>query len=329
LIIVLFLIFTFFIAINKSTESLAALQFNPPTATAYNGSIGMVSFGFDHAFANQLLAVNSMAKYNFAGTIYVIVTKIDKNGFMTQQNLTNLYNMGWEIASHSMTHTKISDPTSDATLRYEIVNSKEMLIAKGFCVAGYVSPYDKITSKSSTYIKSNYNYTFVPVNKQNTLYTITNDGAKYGFPLVLHHMSVGNTRVINNFDTAKKQIDSAIANKTWLLMNFHGIDYTANGYSTKPELFTQILDYVKQKYDAGQLTVATQAGGLGYCNGNSNNLVQKNNNCGGAESCSENSNNVVQLNEDCSGTFSCDSNNNNIVEVSDGSVEILDTPVTP
>ena len=42
-------------------------------------------------------------------------------------------------------------------------------------------------------------------------------------------------------------IDTAMTNKTWLILLFHEIDINGNQYTITPTLFQQIVDYLIQK----------------------------------------------------------------------------------
>ena len=60
------------------------------------------------------------------------------------------------------------------------------------------------------------------------------------------------------FDQVKAWIDSARANKTWLILLFHQVDNSGNQYSTTPAMINQIADYLK----ASHLPVVTNVEGI-------------------------------------------------------------------
>jgi hypothetical protein len=241
-------------------QDAAALSTSP---TVYDGSIAMVTIAFGHAYTDQLTAMNNMTKYHFTGNISPVGTKIGKGGYLTQTSLLNLKSQGWQILSHSMTHPRISSTTPNSVLQYEIVQSKQNLTNMGLCITGYESPFDIITTNSASIIKSNYKYTVINPDHQNTVYSITHDGAKWGFPVAIHYYGVGKGIGINNFAAAKPLVDYAIAHHTYLILNFHQIDNISDPYSTPPPTFWQILQYIKQKSDAGQLKVENSVQALG------------------------------------------------------------------
>lgn len=241
------------------------LTFSQPTEgpAPYDGSIGMITIAFGHAYAGQSSAMNNMTNYHFTGNVSPVVSKIGTRGYLTQSYLLNLKNLGWEILAHSMTHPKIDNITPDSKLQYEIVQSKISLTNMGFCITGYESPYDKITTNSSVYIKNNFKYSVINPNRQNTAYSIIHDGANWHFPLAIHYYGVGIGLGIHDLNTAKSVIDYAIANHTYLILNFHQIDNISETYHTSPQLFFQIIQYVKAKSDAGQIKVENSENALG------------------------------------------------------------------
>lgn len=246
---------------SSSNQPQLILTFVDPDT--YDSSIGTLTFAFGHAYKSELPAIKNVTSYNFAGNISPVVTKIGNSGYMTQADLINYKNAGWEILSHSMTHPRIDSTTSSSVLQYEIVQSKNALTNMGFCITGYESPYDVITTNSAVYIKNNYKYAVINPNKQNTLYSISNDGLKWNFPIAIHYTGVGNGLGIHDFATAKAVIDYAINNHTYLILNFHQIDSSGDTYSTYPSTFWKILQYVKQKSDAGKINVQNSAQALG------------------------------------------------------------------
>ena len=233
------------------------------TPEVYDGSKGTLTLAFGHAYLTELPAIQNTTNYNFTGNISPVVTKIGNSGYITMSDLINYKNKDWQILSHSMTHPRISSTTSDSVLKYEIVQSKNTLTNNGFCITGYESPFDVITTNSSVYIKHNYKWAVINPNRQNTLYSISHDGLKWGFKTAVHYSGVGNGLAIHDFTTAKAAIDYAITNHTYLILNFHQMDYSGNTYSTPPPLFWQILQYAKQQSDSGQLNVESTVQALG------------------------------------------------------------------
>ena len=128
-----------------------------------------------------------------------------------------------------------------------------------------------MTTQSMVTINETYQWGSLGICKQNDLNTIKND-AKIRFGLngiipMLHHCGVDSVGAapLNNFAQIKSMIDTAAQMHTWLVLNFHQIDNIPEPFHTTPQMFKQILDYVKAKVDNGTITTVTPCQGLGQC----------------------------------------------------------------
>lgn len=100
---------------------------------------------------------NFEEEYNIklSATTYVIVNKIGNDpNYCDLDQLKDMYNNGWEIASHSMTHP-IMIFLSDSLAEYELVKSRDSLINMGFNVTNFAFPYgtfnDNLLRKATRY----------------------------------------------------------------------------------------------------------------------------------------------------------------------------------
>lgn len=235
----------------------------------FDGSKAYLTLWFDHAFADQIPAINAMVEADLHGAILVRTGVIGNPEYMTWNDLNFYANHGIEMIDHSVTHPIISPITSQGKLVKEVLTSKSTLQQHGFRVLGYLSPYDLITSESARLIDSHFKYSVVPSVKQNTVKSISTEGKQYGFNVpVLQHYGVGIPPgpPLNNFTAAKTQIDYAILHHTWLVLNFHQLDNKLISYHADPKLFQEILKYIKQKVATKQITVVTPSEGLGLSN---------------------------------------------------------------
>jgi peptidoglycan/xylan/chitin deacetylase (PgdA/CDA1 family) len=95
-----------------------------------------------------------MREMGFVGTNYIVANRLQSQYFMNVEQLQELADAGWEIGSHSMTH---SDLTLDHSIaNYEIRQSMLLLEdATGEAVSTFAYPYGKtddfITTKVSDY----------------------------------------------------------------------------------------------------------------------------------------------------------------------------------
>lgn len=82
---------------------------------------------FDDGCETDLLfAAPALKEYGFDATFYVTVGHLDRRGYMSESQLRELSDAGFDIGSHSMTHCYLHD-LSDARVREEVAGSKERL----------------------------------------------------------------------------------------------------------------------------------------------------------------------------------------------------------
>jgi peptidoglycan/xylan/chitin deacetylase (PgdA/CDA1 family) len=184
------------------------------------------------------------------GTFFVTSEQIADNGFtgyMSKSQIINLANQGHEIGSHTRTHTKLTS-LSYAGQQDEIEGSRDDLLSWG------VGPVN-----SFAYPFGDYNATTISIVKNAGYDSAASTINGYVSPVSdryqLERQSVESGTTITQI---KQWIDSAAANKRWLILTFHGIDNTGERYSTTPAIFNQAVDYLVQK----GLPVVTVSEGL-------------------------------------------------------------------
>jgi hypothetical protein len=257
------------------TSMLVSTIESPKTAYStdqkYNGTRTYITIWFDHVFASQKTAMNNMTAFGMKGGMLIVVDKANTTGYLTWVQIHKYIYLGWDPVSHSMDHAHISNFTSSSTLFNEIIVSKASLqYGQKIFSMGYASPYDEITPASGKMVNQTYKWTVIPGEarcSQNNVKTIVDNGKKYGFTIpVLYHCGIGfSGSPLNSVSQAKAEIDYAVAHKTWLVLNFHQIDNQNVAYHTPPSWFWQVLQYIKQQREAGNVTVATPCQGLGLC----------------------------------------------------------------
>ncbi|HET6458953.1 MAG TPA: polysaccharide deacetylase family protein [Nitrosopumilaceae archaeon] len=234
----------------------------PPTYPAYNGSSAFFTFGFDHAYISQYTNGYSYMQShgNFPATMYIVTSKVNTTDHMNFTNLQTLHNAGWELSSHSVDHTAYLQYPANVTI--QVYDSKGNMTKWNYPPQGYIPPNGQNNQTLVNLVKAaNYNYTMLLPSEPMTMLIINND-AKNIHMLALHTVPVGILGLVKNNTYAKLSIDNAVKNKQWLIFNFHHIDNVSND-RTSPALFDYIVNYVQNQTIAGNLTVTTQAEGLG------------------------------------------------------------------
>jgi len=211
----------------------------------------IVTFSFDdgtiYDHDNILPLFNSKG---IVGTTGIIHDKIGTVNYMTIAQIKAMKNAGWEIASHSKTHS-ISNFTTltQEQLEVELRDSKTLLNNLELDVKNFLIPYgftnDNIAKTAAKYYRSmrvsgggstgTLNSTPIATFNINSLQL--GDSAGNGADLD----SAGN--VIDSLAQWKYWVDQAIANKSWLVFISHSNNVAIN-YNRMADL-AALIDYVK------------------------------------------------------------------------------------
>jgi LPXTG-site transpeptidase (sortase) family protein len=83
----------------------------------------------------------------------------DGDPVMSWNQVTDLYQAGWEISSHSRTHPYMDSVTDEYTLKGEIIGSRNDLVQKGYSVQSFTLPYgENGLDFGQSLIDQNYSY---------------------------------------------------------------------------------------------------------------------------------------------------------------------------
>lgn len=201
---------------------------------------GAISLTFDDGTLSQYQnAVPKLNSTGFKGTFYIISRELSDYGylgFMSIAQIVDVYNKGHEIAAHTRTHPHLPTLTP-AQQQDEIQGSRQDLLAMNVGkVLSFAYPYGE------------YNDAVIQIVKNAGLANARGTGKYYAQqtenPFTLPRMGV---EVNTTAADVKTWIDTALANKEWLILGFHQIDTSGEQYSTTPDTFNQIIDYLIQK----------------------------------------------------------------------------------
>lgn len=98
-------------------------------------------------------ALPIMQKYGFTGTVYIVYNYIGAGLFMGKDQIRELYNAGWEIGSHGISHMEL--PPRPGKQEDEIVSSRRRLEAYlDVPVRSFAYPFGAYDSNSLQFVKS-------------------------------------------------------------------------------------------------------------------------------------------------------------------------------
>ncbi len=232
-------------AINLSNQT------NVSNTTPLNFSGGIVSLNFDDGYLS--VYKNAIPILNAAGLkstqfINSVTMKNNLAGYMNTTHVLALWNGGHEIGGHTRTHAHLFS-LSEQQQRTEIINGTLELRNLGMLPADvFAYPFNEHDSTieaiaaeihiAARTTEGNYN------TKTTNKYLLKSRGVD---------VDISASQV-------KGWIDTALANKQWLVLVFHKIENTTDFYSTTPQTFSQIVDYLVQK----NVTVVTMKQGIAW-----------------------------------------------------------------
>jgi len=100
-----------------------------------------IVISFDDGYQNVIdNAYPIMERYGFTGTVYIVANRLNSKGFMGQKELKKLLDSGWEVGSHGMTHTELTQ--NHSLVRTEILQSRlDLNKALGIKVFSFAYPF--------------------------------------------------------------------------------------------------------------------------------------------------------------------------------------------
>lgn len=203
-------------------------------------STGAVTFRFDDDLSSQYdNALPKLESDGFKATYYIITHETGNDGFvgfMTHAQILDLQARGNELGAHTRTHPDLTTLTQ-SQMQDEICGSRQDLLSWGASpVATFAYPFGAYDATTDSVVRS---CGFSSAATSNGGFVTTASD-----PYQLERQSIQNTTTLAQ---VKQWVDSAAANHTWLIMEFHGIENTGDQYSMTPALFNQVVDYVQQK----------------------------------------------------------------------------------
>ncbi len=196
---------------------------------------GMVTLVFDDGF--QSVYDNAFPILTAAGiksTQAIVSGAVTYSSYMNVQSIIEMRNAGHEIVSHSRTHAHL--PQLDGIgLQSEIIGSRDDLLAMGFSPVNiFVYPYGEYNPEVRQFIENSGVY--IGARSVNEGFNYTNSD-----PYTLMDIHVEVNTPISAIISA---IDQAIADRSWVILEFHKIDYSGEQYSATPGTLQAIVDHI-------------------------------------------------------------------------------------
>ena len=127
------------------------------SATMTGNAKGLIGLTFDDGYANFLhAAVPVLERLGFSATVFVVANKLGEDSswvtpqlkLLNEDQICEVAERGMEVGSHGMDHTKLSMNLDSASLRRQIVSSREILSSMlGEEIKGFCYPYGAVDDK--------------------------------------------------------------------------------------------------------------------------------------------------------------------------------------
>lgn len=110
----------------------------------YNLPSRPVVISFDDGYLDVYQnAFPIMERYGFTGTVYIVANRLESDGFLQVEQLNELIDHGWDVGSHSMTHTELTQ--NHALVRQEILQSRlDLENALGIKIFSFAYPFGSL-----------------------------------------------------------------------------------------------------------------------------------------------------------------------------------------
>jgi peptidoglycan/xylan/chitin deacetylase (PgdA/CDA1 family) len=215
-----------------------------------------VAINFDDGYKSSIQTAKPILDaYGFDATVYIITSDVESydNSNLNLSDLSKLYAAGWDISSHTVEHPHLT-ALSAAELDDELKDSRDYLINNGF----------QRTARIIAYPYGDYSHDVVDAAKKYYSMARTVDMGTNSQPMTddddaflkVDSVELQNTTSLSDI---KYYIDTAIAQKTFLVLTFHDIIEKPSQWCQRPSILEGAASYLKNKSLSGELEVVTMS----------------------------------------------------------------------
>jgi peptidoglycan/xylan/chitin deacetylase (PgdA/CDA1 family) len=218
----------------------------------------VVIITFDDGWKTQLTAYNIMKANNQRGVAFVYPqAQIEEwPDFMSTAELKTLYNDGWDISSHSMTHYDLENGNlTYSDLVNEITGSKNWLDSQNFTRSSgfFAYPYHMYNDTVLSLVNSTYKLARNDFGAEAQPHIYLDDPDNIPFLIKATEVLSSTTP-----DYIMSVIDRAVLQKSFLVLSFHQINDIPTDETMWPTAnFQTVSNYIKDRADLGLLDVMT------------------------------------------------------------------------
>jgi peptidoglycan/xylan/chitin deacetylase (PgdA/CDA1 family) len=233
----------FFITLAGCTSALSVpspAATEPATARVFKNT--QVSLTFDDGDADNYSIRADLADNDLHATFYVVSGFTNFNGYMTHDQLRDLYNDGNEIGGHTLSHQKLTT-VRGAELEREVCQDRSNLVAYGFDVTSFAYPFGHYDNQARQ----------VVVNCGYTNARGVSDGPEQIPPQDAHGLRampyiVSDTRLPKMMRYITEMDDGGGG---WAIFVFHHVCDGCDPYAIKPEVFSKFAKWLGEQQSNG------------------------------------------------------------------------------
>ncbi len=202
----------------------------------------VVSLTFDDGDADNYAVRSSLVENNLHATFYVVSGFTNANGYMTDEQLRDLYNDGNEIGGHTLSHVKLTTVRGDE-LKREVCQDRANLVAFGFEAASFAYPFGHYDDEARQVVMD-CGYS----NARGV-----SDGPEMIPPLDMHGLRampyiVSDTRLPKMI---RYVTEVENAGGGWVIFVFHHVCDGCDPYAIKLETFEAFADWLGEQQNNG------------------------------------------------------------------------------
>lgn len=215
---------------------------------------GYVSLNFDDGWLSVYQnAIPILDAAGFKSDQFIVTNYVAGNfpAYVSLAQVKDMQAKGHVIGAHTKTHPDLT-MLSTAAATEEVGGSRQYLTSNGLSpVSSFAYPLGAYNASVQQIVKD---AGFLAGRSSDGGY---NDKTTDRYALRRQPMVAATT-----IAEAKAYIDTAIANKTWVILLFHEVNTSGNQYAVTPAFLQQVVDYLKSK----QMTPITVGQGVALMN---------------------------------------------------------------
>ena len=201
-----------------------------------------VSLTFDDGDADNYSMRSVLAENNLHATFYIVSGFTNSNGYMTVEQLRDLYNGGNEIGGHTLSHVRLSDVRGEE-LEREVCQDRANLVAYGFEVTSFAYPFGHYDDEARQVVMDcGYRNARGVSDGPETIPPVD----EYGLRAMPYIVSDTRFPKMTRYVT---QVEDGGGG--WVIFVFHHVCDGCDQYAIKPDVFAQFAQWLGEQQSNG------------------------------------------------------------------------------